>query len=159
MTIDLILSRLKGATNSKDIFGDLRGTKDEMLDEIKSIFNQMAKLVHPDKAPGDKVAEEAFKLLTNFVDRAREEVERDEYGKEKPIIVSSKKNKYSIIGKPISGDIANIYNTKENCVLKVSKELNLNKFLDKEAENLKKIHKQSDPKKQALAWLKLIFPV
>lgn len=151
MTVDLILKKLKGASSTKDVFGDLKGSDDELLDAIKSIYNQMAKLVHPDIAGSDKNAETAFKLLNDFVERAREEVSHGEFGKEKEVIVRSKKNKYTIIGKPIAGDIANIYFTKENSILKIAKEPKLNKYLENEAALLKKIHKQSNDKLQKLA--------
>ncbi len=151
MTIDLILARLQKAAITKDVFGELKGSLDEKLDEIKSIFNQMAKLVHPDKAPGDKMAEEAFKLLNNFYDRAQEEVKNDRYGEVLRTSIKSKKNTYTVAEKGISGDLSNVYFTEQGAILKIAKEISLNKYLDKEAENLKKIHKQKHGQFQVLA--------
>lgn len=150
MTIDLILNKLQGASIPKDVFGDLKGNKKDKIEEIKSIYHSFVKLIHPDRG-GGKPAEEAFKLLTPFYEKALEEVEAGTYGKAPKVLVKSKKNTYSVIGKPVSGDIANVYFTENNVVLKIAKEIKLNTYLDNEVNQLKKIHKQKNDKLQKLA--------
>src|ERR671929_334689 len=56
------------ATQTKDYYGALGVKKSASTEEIRKAFRKLARKYHPDVNPGDKVAEEKFKNLSEAND-------------------------------------------------------------------------------------------
>jgi molecular chaperone DnaJ len=56
------------ATQTKDYYGALGVKKNASADEIRKAFRKLARKYHPDVNPGDKAAEEKFKVLSEAND-------------------------------------------------------------------------------------------
>src|SRR5689334_23853503 len=56
------------ATQTKDYYGILGVKKDASADEIRKAFRKLARKYHPDVNPGDKIAEEKFKEISEAND-------------------------------------------------------------------------------------------
>ena len=56
------------ATATKDYYGILGVKKSASADEIRKAFRKLARKYHPDVNPGDKVAEEKFKVMSEAND-------------------------------------------------------------------------------------------
>lgn len=62
-----------------DLYAELGLTKTASADEIKKAYRRLAIKYHPDKNPGDKVAEEKFKKITAAYDVLGDESKRRQY--------------------------------------------------------------------------------
>ncbi|MFK4057850.1 MULTISPECIES: DnaJ C-terminal domain-containing protein [unclassified Brevundimonas] len=62
-----------------DPYKELGVSKGASADEIKKAFRKLAKELHPDKNPGDKVAEERFKRITAAFDLLGDAEKRAKY--------------------------------------------------------------------------------
>ena len=62
-----------------DPYKELGVSKGASADEIKKAFRKLAKELHPDKNPGDKVAEERFKRVTSAFDLLGDAEKRAKY--------------------------------------------------------------------------------
>src|SRR2546427_9784822 len=56
------------ATQTKDYYGLLGVKKSASADEIRKAFRKLARKYHPDVNPGDKSAEEKFKIISEAND-------------------------------------------------------------------------------------------
>src|SRR5437868_10601182 len=56
------------ATQTKDYYGALGVKKNASSDEVRKAFRKLARKYHPDVNPGDKVAEEKFKAISEAND-------------------------------------------------------------------------------------------
>lgn len=64
---------------SKDYYSILGVSKDASTDEIKKAYRKLAHQYHPDKNPGDKVAEEKFKEINNAYQVLGDSQKRSQY--------------------------------------------------------------------------------
>ena len=69
----------KAEWQGKDFYADLGLTKDATDDQIKKAYRKMAIKYHPDRNPGDKVAEEKFKAINEANDVLSNPEERKDY--------------------------------------------------------------------------------
>ncbi|KAA9225246.1 molecular chaperone DnaJ [Corynebacterium amycolatum] len=63
----------------KDYYADLGVSKSASLDEIKKAYRKLARENHPDKNPGNKVAEDKFKRISEAYSVVGDEDKRREY--------------------------------------------------------------------------------
>lgn len=63
----------------EDLYEILGVSKNATSDEIKSAYRKLAFKYHPDKNPGDKVAEEKFKKISAAYDVLGDETKRRQY--------------------------------------------------------------------------------
>ena len=67
------------STNFKDYYGILGVSKTATEDEIKKTFRKLALKYHPDRNPGDKVAEEKFKGISEAYEVLSDPEKRKKY--------------------------------------------------------------------------------
>lgn len=116
--LDRIRTSLDNAHSPEEVFGHLAGTQAEMLEAARSIFWQMAKVVHPDVYQGtaafDK-AGSAFKKLAQFWEQVQTRIEHGTYGAAnstdmfEPCIIRTKKCLYTIERLLARGDLCGLY--------------------------------------------------
>ena len=72
----------------KNYYADLGVSSSATADEIKRAYRKLARDNHPDKHPGDKVAEERFKKVAEAYDVLGDDKKRKEYDELKDLIAS-----------------------------------------------------------------------
>ena len=63
----------------KDYYKTLGVPKDAKADEIKKAYRKLARDLHPDKNPGNKLAEDKFKAISEAYDVLSDDAKRKEY--------------------------------------------------------------------------------
>ena len=66
----------------RDFYEVLGLKKDASVDDIKKAFRKKAMQYHPDKNPGDKVAEDKFKEVNEAYEVLSDADKRDKYDRE-----------------------------------------------------------------------------
>lgn len=129
---------------------------------IKAAFRRLARIYHPDHNPGDRAAEERFKLLATAYDVLSDPEKRSLYdrtGSTKKVVIPSRRGKYQIEELIAHGDLADVYRathleTGETVALKIARSPAVNDLLAAEAARLRLlIPPGSDPKKIGLCYL------
>jgi serine/threonine protein kinase len=148
MTKKTLIKKLKDAKHAEDVFSSADAAKDE--------FREYAKLLHPDKNPGDKPAEEGFKLLNERWEEAEKKIAAGTWGDKsaisKPIKLATKKANYTITSVLAQGDFCQIYDATsdvkdaETVVVKVVRSPANNDLLANEAKQLNYMHTDSPMK-------------
>src|SRR5580698_4869078 len=67
------------ATLAQDPYQELGVPRSSSADEIRRAFRKLAKQLHPDKNPGNKVAEERFKRVSGAFDLLGDEEKRKKF--------------------------------------------------------------------------------
>ena len=149
-TIKDALVFLKSAKCPEDIFG--------LESEIKSVFRELAMLVHEDKAVDSlkPIAHEAFLLLTKWNGEAGDKVKAGTYGDKKPSVIATiatKTASYDLFTLILEGDIANFYigqdKNGKKVLIKISNSPKDNDLMKNEADILAKLPATLDPKHAA----------
>ena len=73
---------------NKDYYADLGVSKNASADDIKKAYRKLARENHPDKNPGDQVAEDRFKKAAEAYDVVGDEAKRKEYDELKKLLAS-----------------------------------------------------------------------
>ena len=73
---------------NKDYYADLGVSKNASADDIKKAYRKLARENHPDKNPGDQVAEDRFKKAAEAYDVVGDEAKRKEYDDLKKLLAS-----------------------------------------------------------------------
>ena len=73
---------------NKDYYADLGVSKNASAEDIKRAYRKLARENHPDKNPGDKVAEDRFKKAAEAYDVVGDETKRREYDELKKLLAS-----------------------------------------------------------------------
>lgn len=73
---------------NKDYYADLGVSKNASAEDIKKAYRKLARENHPDKNPGDKVAEDRFKKAAEAYDVVGDEAKRKEYDDLKKLLAS-----------------------------------------------------------------------
>jgi len=146
-----IFKHLSVAKVPEDIFGTINSG-----DDIDIKFTQFAKLCHPDKhKTKDKPkAEEAFKLLQEWRNRAEKKFSDGTYGQrdalDKEVTIKSRTNCYTVSRVVATGDLCDIYlatNEKsEKVVLKIPRSPKNSDLVQNEAEMLRWMREESPTK-------------
>lgn len=138
MTLEEAWKLLQGASNSAGVFGPEKDLK-----AVQGQYRALAKAIHPDLFPHEKeLAEKTFKLLTEWFERAKKELQLGTYGEEKTFEITTKKATYKV-GKLIAvGDISDVYMSDKG-IIKISANTSVNRFLDNEYLVLKDLHSKA----------------
>jgi hypothetical protein len=116
MTKPNLIKKLKSAKHPEDVFSSATDAKEE--------FREYAKQLHPDRHPGDKAAEEGFKLLNDYWELAEKKIAAGTYGDKtaivKPIKLATKKAVYTITSVLAQGDICQIYDATSDVAIGAS---------------------------------------
>jgi hypothetical protein len=94
---------LDKARSPEEVFGAFTGSQAEMLEAVRRVFRQMAKVVHPDVYQGTADFEQAgalFKKLTHFWELAQRRIENGTYGTAgetfTPFLIATKSRQYMV---------------------------------------------------------------
>lgn len=138
MELEKTYTLLQGASDSSKVFGP-----EKDLNAVQRQYRALAKAIHPDLFPDRKeLAEKAFKLLTEWFARAKDELKMGTYGEEKTFEISTKKTTYKM-GSPIAhGDISDVY-LSDKGILKISADPKVNDLLKNEVAVLKELHSKA----------------
>jgi serine/threonine protein kinase len=120
--LKLAYEQIMQAVRSEDIFGVPENNIDT-LEAVKKAYRRLSKAVHPDRHNNDpdakEIAEEAFKRLNEFLERAEKRIAKGAYGtnaKEEEtnrgssgFTIKTPKREYRITSTIAQGDIAVVY--------------------------------------------------
>ena len=116
--LDGMSTSLDNAHSPEEVFGTLAGTQAEMLEAARSMFRQIAKVVHPDAYQGTAAFDKAgtaFKKLAQFWEQARTRIENGTYGAIsstevfEPFIIHTKRCLYTVERLLARGDLCDLY--------------------------------------------------
>lgn len=143
------------------VFGGLKGTKDEQLQQLKKIYRGFLLQFHSDKHPDPKenhIANDVSAMLNNFNAEAKKKIEQGIYGQfnksaaKNPITVFQVGHiEYRIFQHLAEGDFSNVFlgesqsangNVEEVC-FKIVNDPEDSDLLGNEAKILRSIHHQS----------------
>lgn len=110
------------AVRAEDIFG-MPVEGQDILETVKKIYRKLSMVVHPDRHNNDpdtrEMAEEAFKRLNEFYQKAESKIEQGVYGthteengsakRGNGFVIKTRKRKYRITSTIAQGDIAIVY--------------------------------------------------
>ena len=110
------------AVRAEDIFGMPEEGQDA-LEAVKRIYRRLSKVVHPDRHNNDpdakEMAEEAFKRLNEFFEKAESKIAKGVYGtraeedesakRGNGFVIKTRKREYRITSTIAQGDIAIVY--------------------------------------------------
>ena len=163
-SISATLHALQEATSFVQIFGVIGGDIDQQRKLLRSKFNKLALIAHPDHAPpdGKAIAENAFMLLKDFRDRAEKALQNGTYtltfsaagttpattAKSGVEIIESSRATYRVESKPYrTGDFSSLFRARvvgvdTAVLLKVAREPRSNPLLEKEATLIDRFRKK-----------------
>ena len=144
-SLSKLLEKFRTATTPEDVFGDLDLPQDVAL---KRRYRFLANVTHPDRNPGDEtVAEETFKLLQHWMERAERKVAQGRYGQTVTFSAEIKTCLYQSFSPPKRGDLCDLFTLEDGNLAKVVRKPKNNDLMEAEATALKKIGRnlQSDP--------------
>jgi len=83
-TLEKVYEQLLQAVCPEDVFGNITVQGDEGKEQVKRIYRDLAKIVHPDLYPSDRnrneMAKEAFQILNKFNEQAEKSLGEGTYG-------------------------------------------------------------------------------
>lgn len=157
MNLEDVAKKLKEVAGiPEDIFG---GSKNG--ETVTPTYRQLMLIIHPDKFDGDaariKIANEAFAQLTELRAAAERKVKAGTYGKRKvsapprkeafhPMVIESKKGRYTLTAQVASGDLADLFLCYLNdsplatAAFKIVKDGSDNDLIENEAAVLGKLY-------------------
>lgn len=128
--------------------------RDASVAEVTEAFRDLVKLCHPDRYPGDAVAEECFKAISKARRCLCDPVLRREYDlvgttKSTPTVIKTNLDEYTVTGLIAKGDLAHVYRaatkTGGEVVLKVSRSHTVNDLLTAGATHLQLVRRGMSP--------------
>lgn len=155
MTLKQAHQKLKSATAPEDIFGPLAEVQNGNLHKQ---YRALALITHADKytkAADKKVAEEAFKLLGEWHEKAEKKLADGTYGDRtamtEEVTVKTKKHTYVVSTRIESGELCEVYGAKDekgnDVVLKVTRNPANNDLVTNEAERLRWLREEAPTRK------------
>lgn len=165
--LDMIHRMVMGADCPEKIFGSSANP-----DSIKKIYRQLARVLHPDlyhgRAEEKVIAEESFKKLNDFYERAQERFESKTYGdcaagenansQQSDFIIKTRKAEYHVESAIAQGDLSTVYGAyfidekgvKNNVVVKVIDDPADNDLAQNEIRVLRMINEETGSQKKHL---------
>jgi serine/threonine protein kinase len=150
--LERVAHMIEQAETPEDVFGDLKGTADQMTRQAQKIFRRLSMVVHPDRNRGDKVAADAFKKLHDLWEAAGRKIENGTYGDRaagtgEQVTVHTRKRAYTVGGQVSHGDICSLYSChyqeggdQTPGIFKVARDPRNNGLVQNEARILKVLH-------------------
>lgn len=145
--LGLIATVLKTAQCPEDAFGT------NSPHELRTVFHQILKVVHPDRNGNNALSTKTTELLTRLKAVADERVAAGTYGKRLPlpeyetldILADKDGTGWPVLRKPVVGDVADVYFQPENAygkgaVIKVARSTDDNDLLRAERSALKALN-------------------
>jgi hypothetical protein len=144
-----IAAAIAGASACEDLFGDLRGSRDEKLHALSAAFARVAKRVHPDLHPGEpRTAHAAFVRATELRRAAEEKIRAGTYGDRTapaaPTVIRTKRRTYELGALVARGDVCDLFacavvaaSGEERAVVKAARSAGDADLLVHEASTLK----------------------
>lgn len=155
MNIELMAVKkaLEGANYAEDVFGNLIGDSKEKEKQVKRLYREIAKKIHPDYYPEDEKAEanSLLQMLILWRQDAQEKIANNNYGKADKVgkdgFIETKKYFYRIIKLLKVGDLTDVYlaeyfdetKKKQKAAIKIAACDEDNDFIRAEANTLKNL--------------------
>jgi serine/threonine protein kinase len=117
-----VYDQMAQGVRPEDLFGFISEDTDA-FEEVTRIYRRFARVLHPDlynDPEAKELAEEAFKKLNEFYEKAKEKIKAGVYGtpgtenRETGFVIKTRKREYNVVSTIARGDIAVIYGG--NCV-------------------------------------------
>lgn len=147
--LDLLLERINAATQADEVFGELDGTTDEQLENLKATFRRLSRAVHPDRHGNSPAATQAFARLSQLRDEAAVSIEAGTYGQPNSVTVQTKRHRYDIGRVVTPFGVATCYECvidgTQNGVIAVAMQPSDNDLLQMEARVLRTLMKPDQP--------------
>lgn len=165
--LSMIHRMVMGADCPEKIFGSSAN-----LDSIKKTYRQLARVLHPDlyhsRAEEKVIAEESFKKLNDFYEKAQERLKNGVYGdcaagentdsQQSDFIIKTRKAEYHVESAIAQGDLATVYGAyfidergaKNDVVVKVIDDQADNDLAQNEIRVLRMINEETGSQKKHL---------
>ncbi len=151
---EVICERLRAAKKPEDIFGAIPdGPLPERAIAVKHVFNDIIRVIHPDKNPGLKDASTYVTKLTSFRAEAEALLKAGTYGQPRKAVVKatlrSGRGTYELVEEFRTGEVADLFIAElagKRCLLKIVRQPSDNDLLDTEAKVLGELHRSVDRK-------------
>ena len=154
---------IKKANHPEDIFGLISdGPLDQRKAALRSIYNSLAKVTHPDKWVGAdettrKAADVLFSLLSSFYRQAEAKLENGTYGKRSSVAATGyspvKVGRYQCVAPFSEGDIADLHDCIFNhggrdttALFKIARDHRDNELLESEYKILRDLREKLQKK-------------
>jgi DnaJ-class molecular chaperone len=95
----IVAETLSRANSYFNVFGELEGDSDNQEHQVKKVYRRLARVLHPDLyagTPDEQKAEEAFTLLTDYYDQAKDAIANHVYGRKPHVVVRTKRHEHEI---------------------------------------------------------------
>ncbi|MBX4205034.1 MAG: J domain-containing protein [Candidatus Doudnabacteria bacterium] len=163
--LSLVAGLIDQAQHPEDVFGTNPGTDPQK--SIKRIYAQLARKVHPDFNPAEKViAERTFAKLSDLHEQAKDRLRAGVYGKRIPVTANKPpmsevviKGVYIRYADFAAGDIADIHAARmvdgpkiSEVLLKAAREVSDNALLEAERDTLEALRKKLVAKSKYSDW-------
>jgi hypothetical protein len=108
----IVAETLSRANSYFNVFGELEGDSDNQEHQVKKVYRKLARVLHPDLyagTPDEQKAEEAFTLLTDYYDQAKDAIANHVYGRKPHVVIRTKRHEHEIGDLVERGDICDLY--------------------------------------------------
>lgn len=171
--VELVMEHIVSANSCEEIFGKLEGSAEQKLRVIATVYKRLARKVHPDVNGGTTTATEAFTLLNQHHEHAKEKVKQGLYGNgkayepnasssedSKEVVIAGKYTRYASFR---AGDIADLHacytltgSKRTELLLKVARQPRDQVLMEVERNNLLYLDEQLSKHPSGKEWRQCI---